>query len=125
MTMYMLALTGDEEKTAHRATFGKATLISISRRPGVATARGPADRPEAIGTPGAPSPGALAALFVRTLDFQAGAKVVLADFDSEELAAKVVAEIAALGRDVTCAGRAANVAVGAVGAHVRPMLAQA
>ena len=134
MTMYMLSLTGDEQKTAnatHWATFRKATLVSVSRSPGVdptgrdgivVTAHGAVDRPDANGAPGAPSPSALAALLVRTLDIQDGAKVVLADFDSEDFAAEVVAEIAALGREVTCTGQATNYALGA---RVRPLLAQA
>ena len=125
MTMYMLSLAGDEQRTpdaTHRPSLGKATLVSVSRSPGldttgrdgtVGTAHRAVDRPETKDAAGAPNPGALAALLVRTLDLQDGAKVVLADFDSEEFAADVVAQIAALGRDVKCTGRASNFAFSA------------
>ena len=131
MTMYMLSLAGGEQRTpdaTHRASFGQATRVSVSRSPGVdttgrdgtvGTVHGAVDRPATKDTAGAPNPGALAALLVRTLDIQDGAKVVLADFDSEELAAEVVAEIAALGREVTCNGQVAS------GARAQPLLAPA
>ena len=133
MTTYVLSLTGDEEKAAnatHWAKFRKAKLLSISRNPCdktatgmterdslVITAHGPIDletrRAETRRAPVTRDPEALAALLVRTLDIQDGAGVVLADFDSEDFAADVVARIAALGRDVTCAGQAASFAFGA------------
>jgi hypothetical protein len=62
-------------------------------------------------------PAALAAYLVRTLDLQDGAGVVMADFDSEEFAAAVVARIAALGRRVTGPGKTSRFAFGSV---VRP-----
>ncbi|MEO5688169.1 MAG: hypothetical protein ABIR54_12470 [Burkholderiaceae bacterium] len=120
MTTYVLSLIGDEEKTAnatHWATFRKAKLVSISRS---VRARSPVDMPcsdnivitghgavDQLETRRASltrHPQALAALLVRTLDIQDGAGVVLADFDSEEFAADVVTQIAALGRDVRCSG---------------------
>jgi hypothetical protein len=128
MTTYVLSLTGDEEKAAnatHWARFRKAKLISVSRTPRertpeevagrdgmVITAHGPVDPPGSRHASAARDPAALAALLVRTLDIQNGAGVVLADFDSEEFAADVVARIAALGRDVTCPGYAASFAFG-------------
>ena len=129
MTTYMLSLTGDEEKAVnatHWATFRKARLVSVSRRPReraladaagsdsiVITAHGPIDPLDPRQAAVTRHPHALAALLVRTLDIQDGAGVVLADFDSEEFAADVVAEIAALGRDVTCPGQARSFAFGA------------
>ena len=128
MTTYVLSLTGDEEKAVnatHWATFRKARLVSISRRtPGmppaagagkdsiVVTAHGEVDPLDAERAAATRHPQALAALLVRTLDIQDGAGVVLADFDSEQFAADVVAEIAALGRDVVCPGRASAFAFG-------------
>jgi hypothetical protein len=134
MTTYLLSLTGDEEKAAnatHWATFRKAKLISVSRRtPGmpslpaadkdsiVVTAHGEVDPLDAERAAATRHPQALAALLVRTLDIQDGAGVVLADFDSEQFAADVVNEIAALGREVVCPGRASNFAFGSrVGAR--------
>jgi len=129
MTTYVLSLTGDEEKAAnatHWAKFRKARLVSISRSPRdrthadmsgrdsiVITAHGAIDQLETRRASVTRHPHALAALLVRTLDIQDGAGVVLADFDSEEFAADVVAEIAALGRDVSCSGQAANFAFSA------------
>ena len=129
MTTYVLSLTGDEQKAAnatHWATFRKARMVSISRSardtPAAAaagtdsiviTGHGAVDELDAEGASLTRHPKALAALLVRTLDIQDGAGVVLADFDSEEFAADVVAQIAALGRDVTCSGRAANFAFSA------------
>lgn len=129
MTTYVLSLTGDEEKAAnatHWAKFRRARLISVSRRRGdaasadvaredgiVGAAHGSADRHRASCMADTHDPEALAALLVRTLDIQDGMGVVLADFDSEEFAADVVARIAALGRDVTCTGRVAKFAFGA------------
>ena len=134
MTTYVLSLTGDEEKAAnatHWATFRKARMVSISRSvrenpaPDLAgtdsiviTGHGPVDQLDASCASLTRHPKALAALLVRTLDIQDGAGVVLADFDSEQFAADVVAEIAALGRDVVCPGRASNFAFGSrVGAR--------
>jgi hypothetical protein len=133
MTTYVLSLTGDEEKAAdatHWATFRNARLVSVSRSPRertpadmagsdsiVITAHGSVDPLETRRASATRHPQALAALLVRTLDIQDGAGVVLADFDSEEFAADVVAQIAALGRDVTCPGKAANFAFSA---GVRP-----
>ena len=138
MTTYVLSLTGDEEKAAnatHWAHFRKAKLISISRGTSeqratdatardsiVITAHGAIEQRDTRHASVTRHPHALAALLVRTLDIQDGAGVVLADFDSEEFAADVVAEIAALGRDVCCSGRAANFAFSA---GVRPRVAQA
>jgi len=129
MTTYVLSLMGDEEKAAnatHWATFRKARLLSVSRNPRdracarlagrdsfVITGQGAIDPPDARHASLTRHPQALAALLVRTLDIQDGAGVVLADFDSDEFAADVVAEIAALGREVTCPGRAANFAFSA------------
>jgi hypothetical protein len=129
MTTYVLSLTGDEEKAAnatHWARFRRAKLLSISRGQGDAasavrterdgllvSAHGPADPLEAHRRTQTRDPGALAALLVRTLDIQDGTGVVLADFDSEEFAADVVARIAALGRHVTCTGQVAKFAFGA------------
>ncbi len=120
MTTYVLSLTGDEEKAAdatHWATFRKARLVSISRSARerapedtagsdriVITGHGAVDALETRRAAVTRHPQALAALLVRTLDIQDGAGVVLADFDSEEFAADVVAHIAALGRDVRCIG---------------------
>jgi hypothetical protein len=129
MTTYVLSLTGDEERAAnatHWATFRKARLLSVSRstRVGVPvdaagadniviTGHGPVDPRASADATLTRHPQALAALLVRTLDIQDGAGVVLADFDSEEFAADVVAQIAALGRTVRCAGRAVNFAFSA------------
>ena len=124
MTTYVLSLTGDEEKAAnatHWATFRKAKLVSISRRTPEMPPAAVASRDSIVVTahgaidPLATTrhPQALAALLVRTLDIQDGAGVVLADFDSDDFAADVVAEIAALGRDVSWPGRAANFLFGA------------
>ena len=133
MTTYVLSLTGDEEKAAnatHWAKFRRAKLISVSRKPCertladragrdsiVIAAHGALDRHETSRMPATRDPESLAALLVRTLDIQDGMGVVLADFDSEEFAADVVARIAALGRAVTCTGQVANFAFGA---SVRP-----
>ena len=129
MTTYVLSLTGDEEKAAdatHWATFRKARLLSVSRgarerSPAdmagsdniVITGHGSVDQVETDRASVTRHPQALAALLVRTLDIQDGAGVVLADFDSEEFAAAVVAQIAALGRVVRYAGRASNFAFSA------------
>ena len=129
MTTYVLSLTGDEEKAAnatHWARFRRAKLLSVSRNrserapaatPGgdsiVIAAHGSVDRCETQRLMQARDPAALAALLVRTLDIQDGTGVVLADFDSVEFAADVVARIAALGRDVTCTGQVANFTFGA------------
>ena len=129
MTTYVLSLTGDEEKAAnatHWATFRKAKLVSISRSPHdappadtaggdniVVTGHGAIDPLETRHASVTRHPHALAALLVRTLDIQDGAGVVLADFDSEEFAADVVAQIAALGRHVKYAGQARNFAFSA------------
>ena len=122
MTTYVLSLTGDERKAAnatHWARFRTARLISVSRRRGerasadIAQADGIASAAHASADWCRNDPQALAALLVRTLDVQDGIGVVLADFDSEEFAADVVARIAALGRDVTWKGRVANFAFGA------------
>jgi hypothetical protein len=101
MAIYMLALTGNDKRAAdaaHAASLGKARLLSISR-PGREMA--PSEQGAATRAPVTRDPGALAALLLHTLDAQDGAGVVLADFDSEEFAAAVVARIAALGRRVT------------------------
>jgi hypothetical protein len=129
MTTYVLSLTGDEEKAAdatHWATYRKATLVSVSRNARessssdiaasdniVITGHGALDPLETQRASVTRHPQALAALLVRTLDIQDGAGVVLADFDSEEFAADVVAQIAALGRDVRCTGPAVNFAFSA------------
>ena len=120
MTTYVLSLTGDEQKATnatHWATFRQARLVSISRGARdpasvdmagsdniVITGHGAVDALETRRASVTRHPQALAALLVRTLDIQDGAGVVLADFDSEEFAADVVAQIAALGRDVRCTG---------------------
>ena len=138
MTTYVLSLTGDEEKAAnatHWATFRKARMVSISRsvreKPAadlagtdsiVITGHGAVDELDADCASLTRHPKALAALLVRTLDIQDGAGVVLADFDSDEFAADVVAQIAALGRDVTCPGRASKFAFGSA---VRALSARA
>ena len=120
MTTYVLSLTGDEEKAAnatHWARFRKAKLISVSRRCGerspgqdsiVITEQGATPDCADGHRPYTRDAGALAALLVRTLDIQDGTGVVLADFDSDEFAADVVARIAALGRAVTCTSRVAR-----------------
>lgn len=120
MTTYVLSLTGDEEKAAnatHWARFRKAKLISVSRRGGerssgqdsiVITEQGAMPACPDRHRPYTRDAGALAALLVRTLDIQDGTGVVLADFDSDEFAADVVARIAALGRAVTCTGQVAR-----------------
>lgn len=105
MTTYLLALTGNDRRAAdaaHAASLGKARLLSISR-PARATTLAPA--PAATRAPVTRDPGVLAALLLHTLDTQDGAGVVLADFDSEEFAADVLARIAASGRRVTRPGR--------------------
>ena len=133
MTTYVLSLTGDEEKAAnatHWAKFRKARFVSVSRGPGprppaaaegqdgiVVVAHGAADQAETPRHPVQGGPEALAALLVRTLDIQDGMRVVLAHFDCEDYAADVVAQIAALGREVTCPGKAAGYAFSA---GVRP-----
>jgi hypothetical protein len=129
MTTYVLSLTGDEEKAAnatHWAKFRKAKFVSISRDPGprppanapgqdgiVVVAHGATDQVETPRNPVQGGPEALAALLVRTLDIQDGMRVVLAHFDCEDYAADVVAQIAALGREVVCSGKAANYAFSA------------
>jgi hypothetical protein len=137
MTTYVLSLTGDEEKAAnatHWAKFRRAKLISVSRRGDerpsadagrdsiVIASHGAGDRRATSCNPSTHDPAALAALLVRTLDIQDGTGVVLADFDSEEFAADVVARIAALGRRVTCTGQVRDFSFGA---RVRPLFAQA
>lgn len=131
MTTYMLALAGDEERAAnaaHWASFRDARLLSVSRplremadRAGcdgsAATAHGLLDPLAADRARVTRDPAALAALLVRTLDLQDGAGVVMADFDSEEFAAAVVARIAALGRRVTRPAKTSRFAFGSV---VRP-----
>ena len=126
MTTYVLSLSGDEEKAAnatHWATFRKARLVSVSRKTGdlppaskdsiVITAYGAVDPLEAQRAAATRHPQALAALLVRTLDIQDGAGVVLADFESDQFAADVVSEIAAMGREVVCPGRASKFSFGA------------
>jgi len=136
MTTYVLSLTGDEEKAAnatHWAKFRRAKLISVSRRADermpdagrdsiVIAEHGAGDRRATSCNPSTHDPAALAALLVRTLDIQDGTGVVLADFDSEEFAADVVARIAALGRRVTCTGQLRDFSFGA---RVRPLFARA
>ena len=127
MTTYVLSLTGDEEKAAnatHWARFRRAKLISVSRRGGertsadtgrdsiVIASHGAGEQRATSCNPATHDPAALAALLVRTLDIQDGAGVVLADFDSDQFAADVVSEIAALGREVVCPGRASKFAFG-------------
>jgi len=129
MTTYVLSLTGDEEKAAnatHWAKFRKAKFVSVSRHPGprppanppgqdgiVVVAHGETGQVETPRNPVQGGPEALAALLVRTLDIQDGTRVVLAHFDCEDYAADVVAQIAALGREVVCSGKAASFAFGA------------
>ena len=137
MTTYVLSLTGDEEKAAnatHWARFRRAKMISVSRKGSeraapdagrdsiVIAGHGAGDQRATSCNPATHDPAALAALLVRTLDIQDGTGVVLADFDSEEFAADVVARIAALGRRVTCTG---NVRDFSFGARVRPLFARA
>ena len=136
MTTYVLSLTGDEEKAAnatHWAKFRRAKLISVSRQGAerlpdagrdsiVIAAHGAGDRHASSCDPSTHDPAALAALLVRTLDIQDGTGVVLADFDSEEFAADVVARIAALGRSVTCTGKVRDFSFGS---RVRPLFARA
>ena len=118
MTTYVLALSGDERRAAeasHWASLRSARLLSVSRPSRVTASDGtqvaahravdPLDADRARVTR---DPAALAALLVRTLDLQDGAGVVMADFDSEEFAAAVVARIAALGRSVTRPGKGAR-----------------
>jgi hypothetical protein len=118
MTTYVLALSGDERRAteaSHWASFRSARLLSVSRPSRVTVSDAtevaahrvvdPLDAERARVTR---DPAALAALLVRTLDLQDGAGVVMADFDSEEFAAAVVARIAALGRSVTRPGRSAQ-----------------
>ncbi|MFL6700118.1 MAG: hypothetical protein ACJ8GJ_23350 [Vitreoscilla sp.] len=130
MTTYVLALTGDEERAAdatHWARFRKARLLSVSRNARepapadtagtdsiVIMAHGSIGQSEAGPAQVTRDPAALAALLVRTLDIQDGAGVVLADFDSEEFAADVVARIAALGRAVTYPGKTSRFAFSSV-----------
>lgn len=117
MTTYMLALSGDEQRAAEAsrwASLRNARLLSVSRPSRASAGDGsvlaahdagdPLDADRARVTR---DPAALAALLVRTLDLQDGAGVVMADFDSEEFAAAVVARIAALGRSVTRPGKGA------------------
>ncbi len=113
MTTYMLALTGDEAKAAHWAGVREARLLSVSRPPH-GSALIDVTPPAADRAPVARDPAALAALLLRTLDLQDGAGVVLADFDSEEFAADVVARITALGRRVTRPGRFTRFGLGAI-----------
>ena len=129
MTTYVLSLTGDEEKAAnatHWAKFRKARFVSVSRGPDprppaaaqgqdgiVVVAHGATGQAETPRNPVQGGPEALAALLVRTLDIQDGMRVVLAHFDCEDYAADVVAQIAALGREVVCSGKAANYAFSA------------
>ena len=118
MTRYVLSLAGDEQRAADAtrwARLRRAQLLSVSRGRGDA-AHGAADALAAQRRPQARDAGALAALLLRTLDLQDGTGVVVADFDSEEFAADVVARIAALGREVT---RPAPVARFAFGAGIR------
>jgi hypothetical protein len=136
MTTYVLSLTGDEEKAAnatHWARFRRAKMITVSRKGAerlpdagrdsiVIASHGAGDQPATSCNPSTHDPAALAALLVRTLDIQDGTGVVLADFDSEEFAADVVARIAALGRSVTCTGKVRDFAFGA---RVRPLFARA
>lgn len=137
MTTYVLSLTGDEEQAAnatHWAKFRRAKLISVSRQGAerlsadtgrdsiVIAAHGAGDQRATSCNPATHDPAALAALLVRTLDIQDGTGVVLADFDSEEFAADVVARIAALGRRVTCTGQVRNFSFGA---RVRPLFSRA
>jgi hypothetical protein len=105
MAIYMLALAGNDKRAAdaaHAASLGRARLLSISRP---ARAMTPAAALAATRPPVTRDPGALAAHLLHTLDAQDGAGVVVADFDSEEFAADVVARMAALGRRVTWPGK--------------------
>jgi len=118
MTTYMLALSGDDRRTAEAcrwASLRHARLISVSRPSNMRTcdasvvaAHGAADPLDADRAPVTRDPAALAALLLRTLDLQDGAGVVMADFDSEEFAAAVVARITALGRRVSRPGTGAR-----------------
>jgi len=127
MTTYMLALGDDWQWAAaasHWARSRGARLLSVSRPSRVAAcegsgvaAIGAADPLAAERARVTRDPAALAALLVRTLDLQDGAGVVMADFDSEEFAAAVVARIAALGRSVTGPGKSGRSAWASV---VRP-----
>ncbi len=109
MTTYVLSLAGNERKAADAtqwARYRSARLLSISRNPAArALADGAADRRSADDWPGARDAATLAALLLRTLDVQDGSGVVLADFDSDDVAADVVARMVALGRDVTLGRR--------------------
>jgi hypothetical protein len=136
MTTYVLSLIGDEEKSAnatHWAKFRRAKMISVSRKGTerlpeagrdsiVIASHGAGEQRATSCNPATHDPAALAALLVRTLDIQDGTGVVLADFDSEEFAADVVARIAALGRSVTCTGQVRDFSFGA---RVRPLFARA
>ena len=129
MTSYVLSLTGDEEQAAnatHWAKYRKATFVPMSRGTGqaastdatgrdgfVIVAHGSADQAEMRRNPVKAAPEALAALLVRTLGIQDGMRVVLANFDCEDYAADVATQIAALGRDVSCTGQAADFAFSA------------
>jgi hypothetical protein len=127
MTTYMLALSGDEQRAAEAsrwASLRNARLLSVSRPTrgtagdgSVVAAHGAGEPLDADRARVTRDPAALAALLVRTLDLQDGAGVVMADFDSEEFAAAVVARIAALGRRVTWPGKTSRFAFGSV---VRP-----
>jgi hypothetical protein len=127
MTTYMLALSGDEQRAAEAsrwASLRNARLLSVSRPlrasagdGSVVAAHGAGEPLDADRARVTRDPAALAALLVRTLDLQDGAGVVMADFDSEEFAAAVVARIAALGRRVTWPGKTSRFAFGSV---VRP-----
>jgi hypothetical protein len=118
MTTYMLALSGDEQRAAEAsrwASLRNARLLSVSRPTrgtagdgSVVAAHGAGEPLDADRARVTRDPAALAALLVRTLDLQDGAGVVMADFDSEEFAAAVVARIAALGRSVTRPGKSAR-----------------
>lgn len=132
MATYMLALTGDEKRAAeaaHWARFREARLLSVSRPArdaaagdgAVAATRGPVDPVDADRAWVTRDPAALAAILLRTLDLQDGAGVVMADFDSEEFAAAVLARIAALGRRVTSPGQTSRFAFGPV---ARPRFAR-
>jgi len=127
MTTYMLALGGDDQRLAEASRWAglrNARLLSVSRPSrtraydgSVVAAHGAVDPLDAGRAGVTRDPAALAALLVRTLDLQDGAGVVMADFDSEEFAAAVVARIAALGRRVTRPGTSARSAWASV---VRP-----
>jgi hypothetical protein len=125
MTTYVLSLSGDEQKAAnatHWARFRRARLIPVAQQRGersagrdsiVITGQGALDDPASRRAPCARDAGALAALLVRTLDIQDGTGVVLADVDSDEFAADVVARVAVLGREVTCTGQVSRFAFAA------------